>query len=239
MDVILLQHITKLGQMGDVVKVKPGFARNYLLPHGKALRSTDANKASFEARRVELEARNLELRKEAEAVAEKISGRILVIIRSASDTGSLYGSVTKRDAAAAAHDDGLELDKMQFDIPRPIKELGMHPVSVNLHPEIDVEITLNVARSEDEAKLQEAGQNVTDIMAAEDADEQDAADDGGIDHDEAPLAADSDGRERDEGAAPESPLAEVADGGETAAHPTSTVADARTEHAVADDQPHI
>ena len=164
MEVILLQRVAKLGQMGDVVNVKPGYARNFLLPQGKALRSTEANKASFEAKRLELEARSLELRKDAEAVSERIAEQTYVIIRSASDTGSLYGSVTKRDAANAARENGVELDKMQFDLKQPIKELGLHQVSVSLHPEVEVEVTLNVARSEEEAKLQAAGKSVSELV---------------------------------------------------------------------------
>ena len=171
MQVILLERVAKLGQMGDVVRVKNGYARNFLLPTGRALRATPDNQKVFEDRRAELEARNLELRKEAEAVAEKLGGREFVLIRSASGTGSLYGSVTARDIWQAAEDDGVSMLKQQVQLLRPIKELGMHDVSVALHPEVEVAIKVNVARSEEEAELQSKGLSVTS------ADDDDNADD--------------------------------------------------------------
>ena len=173
MQVILLERVAKLGQMGDVVRVKNGYARNFLLPTGRALRATPDNQKVFEDRRAELEARNLELRKEAEAVAEKLGGREFVLIRSASGTGSLYGSVTARDIWQAAEDDGVSMLKQQVQLLRPIKELGMHDVSVALHPEVEVAIKVNVARSEEEAELQSKGLSVT--SADDDDDAEDAA----------------------------------------------------------------
>ena len=160
MELILLERIAKLGQMGDLVRVKAGYARNYLLPAGKALRATDENRKLFEARRKELEARNLELRKEAEGVAEHLDGREFVLIRSASGVGSLYGSVSARDIWQAAADDGVSLSRQQIQLNRPIKDIGMHDVSVMLHPEVEVSIKVNVARSEQEAVLQAQGRTV-------------------------------------------------------------------------------
>ena len=171
MQVILLERVAKLGQMGDVVRVKNGYARNFLLPTGRALRATPDNQKVFEDRRAELEARNLELRKEAEAVAEKLGGREFVLIRSASGTGSLYGSVTARDIWQAAEDDGVSMLKQQVQLLRPIKELGMHDVSVALHPEVEVAIKVNVARSEEEAELQSKGLSVTSPDDDGDADD--------------------------------------------------------------------
>ena len=168
MQVILLERVAKLGQMGDVVRVKNGYARNFLLPSGRALRATPDNQKVFEDRRAELEAHNLVRRKEAEAVAEKLTGREFVLIRSASGTGSLYGSVTARDIWQVAEDEGVSMLRQQIQLLRPIKELGMHDVSVALHPEVDVSIKVNVARSEEEAELQARGLSV---VSTEDDDE--------------------------------------------------------------------
>ena len=154
MDVILLQRIEKLGQMGEVVKVKPGFARNYLLPQKKALRATDANRARFEKVRAQLEATNLARRQEAEKISGKVDGLTVVIIRQAGETGHLYGSVSPRDVAAAATAGGVTIDRAQVLMDRPIKMLGLHPVRVALHPEVIVTITANVAKSEEEAEIQ-------------------------------------------------------------------------------------
>ena len=170
MQVILLERISKLGQMGDVVSVKQGYARNYLLPQGKALRASDANLASFEGQKAQLEATNLETRSEAQALADKLNGQMFVVIRSASDAGSLYGSVTTRDAAEAATKAGFTVDRKQVALRRPIKELGLHPVRVSLHPEVDAEITLNVARSQQEADLQAAGKSIQERDAEAEAD---------------------------------------------------------------------
>ena len=169
MDVILLERVAKLGQMGDVVAVKPGFARNFLLPQGKALRASKANVASFEAQRVQLEARNLETKKEAAALSEKIDGQSFIIIRSASDSGALYGSVTPRDAAEAATAEGFTVDRKQIHLEKPIKELGLHEMQVVLHPEVSATITVNVARSEEEAELQASGKTIQELAAEADA----------------------------------------------------------------------
>lgn len=169
MQVILLERVAKLGQMGDVVDVKPGYARNFLLPQGKALTASEGNISHFEAQKAQLEARNLETRKEAEDLGERLGGQQFVVIRSASDAGSLYGSVTPRDAAEVASADGFSVDRKQVLITRPIKELGLHEVSVVLHPEVTVEIQLNVARSEEEAELQASGKSIQQLAAEEEA----------------------------------------------------------------------
>ncbi|WP_432449797.1 50S ribosomal protein L9 [Aliiroseovarius marinus] len=169
MQVILLERVAKLGQMGDVVDVKPGYARNFLLPQGKALSASDANIANFEAQKAQLEARNLETKKEAEALAEKLDGEQFIVIRSASDAGALYGSVTPRDAAEVATEAGFTVDKKQIALKAPIKYLGLHAVHVILHPEVDVEINLNVARSEEEAELQASGKSIQELAAEAEA----------------------------------------------------------------------
>lgn len=169
MQVILLERVAKLGQMGDVVDVKPGYARNFLLPQGKALTASDRNIAQFEAQKAQLEARNLETKKEAEALAEKLDGQQFVVIRSASDAGALYGSVTPRDAADVATAEGFSLDRKQVALTAPIKDLGLHAVAVVLHPEVEVTIQLNVARSEEEAELQASGKSIQELAAEEEA----------------------------------------------------------------------
>jgi len=169
MKVILLERISKLGQMGDVVTVKQGYARNFLLPQGKALRASDANIASFEGQKAQLEANNLESRAEAQALADKLNGQVFMVIRSASDAGSLYGSVTTRDAAEAATEAGFTVDRSQVALARPIKELGLHAVAVALHPEVEAQITLNVARSQQEADLQAAGKSIQEREAEAEA----------------------------------------------------------------------
>lgn len=169
MDIILLERVAKLGQMGEVVSVKEGYARNYLLPQGKALRVNAANMARFEAEKAQMEARNLETKKEADALAAKLDGQKFIVIRSASDAGALYGSVTTRDAAEAATEAGFSIDKKQVVLTGPIKELGLHDVTINLHPEVEATITLNVARSIEEAELQEAGKSIAELAAEEEA----------------------------------------------------------------------
>ena len=169
MQVILLERVAKLGQMGEVVKDKEGFARNYLLPQGKAMRASDANIAAFEAKKADLAARNDETRTEAQRVAETLDGATFVVIRSASDAGALYGSVTPRDIADAAIADGFQVERRQVVLTAPIKELGLHEVSVHLHPEVEAKITLNVARSAEEAELQASGRSIQDLAAEEDA----------------------------------------------------------------------
>ncbi|SIS51142.1 50S ribosomal protein L9 [Phaeovulum vinaykumarii] len=169
MQVILLERVAKLGQMGEVVNVKDGYARNFLLPQGKALRASEANIKSFEARKAQLEAQNLETRKEAEAMGEKLEGQQFVVIRSASDAGALYGSVTARDVADVATEAGFTVERRQIFIERPIKELGLHDVAVVLHPEVTVTVTLNVARSTEEAELQASGKSIQDLAAEAEA----------------------------------------------------------------------
>lgn len=161
MQVILLERIGRLGQMGDVVNVKDGFARNFLLPQKKALRATDENRKRFEKDRAQLEARDLELKKEAQAVADKLGGKSFLAIRQAGDTGQLYGSVTTRDIAEVVTSGGFSIDRRQVVLDHPIKTLGFHSTRVALHPEVIVAIWLNVARSQDEAERQARGEDVT------------------------------------------------------------------------------
>ena len=167
MQVILLERIGRLGQMGDVVNVKNGYARNFLLPQKKALRASEENLARFQKDRAQLEARDLELKKEAEAVAAKLGGKAFVVIRQAGDTGQLYGSVTPRDIAEIVTAGGFSVDRRQMVLDRPIKTLGIHPTKVALHPEVIVQISLNVARTEDEAERQARGEDVTVIKEEE------------------------------------------------------------------------
>ena len=169
MDVILLERVAKLGQMGEVVSVKEGYARNYLLPQKKALRANETNLKTYENQKVQLEAQNLETKKEAEVLGEKLAGQQFIIIRSASDSGALYGSVTIRDAAEVATAEGFTVDRKQVALIAPIKDLGIHAVMVNLHPEVAVEIELNVARSPEEAELQASGKSIQDLAAEEEA----------------------------------------------------------------------
>ena len=169
MQVILLERVAKLGQMGDVVDVKAGYARNFLLPQKKALTASKANIASFENQKAQLEARNLETKKEADDLGGRLDGEQFIIIRQASDGGNLYGSVTTRDAAEAATAAGFTVDRKQVVIGNPIKELGLHTVSVVLHPEVTLEMKLNVARSEEEAELQASGKSIQELAAEEEA----------------------------------------------------------------------
>jgi large subunit ribosomal protein L9 len=169
MQVILLQRVAKLGQMGDVVDVKPGYARNYLLPQQKALSASKANIEAFEGQKAQLEVQNLETKKEADAMAEKLNGQQFVVIRSASDAGALYGSVTTRDAAESATAEGFTVDRKQVVLTAPIKYLGIHEVQVILHPEVEATIELNVARSPEEAELQAAGKSIQELAAEEEA----------------------------------------------------------------------
>ena len=171
MDVILLERIEKLGQMGDVVKVTPGFARNYLLPQRKALRATEANKARFTQQRAQLEATNLERRQEAEAISGKVDGLKVVLVRQAGETGQLYGSVSPRDIAEAVSAAGVSVERRQILMDRPIKMLGLHPVRVALHPEVIVTVTANVAKSAEEAEAQEKAGGY--VGRAEEVDEPD------------------------------------------------------------------
>jgi len=160
MDVILLERVAKLGEMGQLVKVKPGFARNYLLPRKKALRATKENRETFESRRAELEAANATRRQEAEGQASGVAGTVVVLVRQASDSGQLYGSVRPRDIAEALVAQGADIAREQVRLTSPIKNIGMHTVNVALHPEVVVEVTANVARSAEEAELQAQGKSV-------------------------------------------------------------------------------
>ena len=169
MQVILLERVAKLGQMGEVVDVRPGYARNFLLPQGKALTASEANVKAFEGRRAQLQAENDESRRGADAMAERLDGKQFVVIRQASDAGALYGSVTTRDAAEAATEAGFKVARNQVALQEPIKFLGIHKVTVNLHPEVSVEIALNVARSPEEAELQAAGKSIQELAAEEEA----------------------------------------------------------------------
>jgi large subunit ribosomal protein L9 len=173
MEVILLERIATLGQMGDVVRVKDGFARNFLLPQGKALRSSEASRKQFESQRHELEARNLERKSEAEKVAAKVNGQSFVVVRQAGETGHLYGSVTTRDLAEVLGAAGFKVERSQIALNQPIKIIGLHEVVIALHPEVDSKVTINVARSEDEALRQARGEDLTN--ARRDEDEEEAA----------------------------------------------------------------
>jgi large subunit ribosomal protein L9 len=178
MEVILLERVAKLGQMGDVVRVKDGFARNFLLPKGKALRATKDNKAKFEGMKAQLEVRNLEAKGEADKVGGKLDGQSFVVLRQASETGQLYGSVTPRDIATILSGGGFSVNRSQIVLNAPIKTIGLHKVPVALHPELEVSITINVARSADEAERIARGEDVTarrEEAAAEDEAAQAAA----------------------------------------------------------------
>lgn len=168
-EVILMQRIDKLGQMGELVSVKPGYARNYLLPQKKAVRATKDNLARFEAQRAQLEAQNLKRREEAERVAERVSGLAIVVLRQAGDAGGLYGSVTARDVVAGCTASGLNITRAQVILGEPIKMLGLHQVQVELHPEVAIPVTVNVARSAEEAERQARGE----ILRADDDDAED------------------------------------------------------------------
>ena len=168
MEVILLERIEKLGQMGDVVNVRPGFARNYLLPQKKALRATTENRNYFETQRAQLETTNLELKKEADAISQKLDGLSVTIVRQASDNDQLYGSVTVRNIAQAITEAGFTIDSKQVQMARPIKTVGMHEIIVKLHPEVSVNITANVARSEEEAisQVEEDSNEMTEKLGS-------------------------------------------------------------------------
>lgn len=194
MEVILLERIARLGQMGDTVRVRDGYARNFLLPQGKALRANKANLAKFESQRSQLEARNLERKQEAEAVAGKLDGETQIIIRSAGETGQLYGSVSKRDIADILTAAGFTITRGQVELAQPIKTIGMHNVVIILHPEVSVTVVMNVARSEDEAVRQAAGEDLTapeqDIFEFEEEEEAEGEGEEG--------AADAEGTEETE-----------------------------------------
>jgi large subunit ribosomal protein L9 len=165
MQVILLERIARLGQMGDTVRVKDGFARNYLLPQGKALRATEANMKKFEAQRAQLEARNQERKAEASKIAEDLDGKSFVIIRSAGETGQLYGSVSTRDIADLLVAEGFNVSRNQVELNHPIKAIGISDIVVSLHPEVQVTIQLNIARTAEEAERQAAGEKLDSAEA--------------------------------------------------------------------------
>jgi large subunit ribosomal protein L9 len=173
MEVILLERVGKLGQMGEVVRVKDGFARNFLLPQGKALRATKDNRTKFEGMKVQLEARNLELKTEAEGIAGKLNGKSFIVQRQASESGALYGSVSARDIASMIADGGFTVTRNQIALQAPIKMIGLQTVPVVLHPEVEVTITINVARNADEAERQARGEDMT--QRREQPDEAEAA----------------------------------------------------------------
>jgi large subunit ribosomal protein L9 len=161
MEVILLERVSKLGQIGDTVKVKDGFARNFLLPNGKALRATEENKKKFEGMKAQIEAQNLERKSEAEAIAKKVDGKSVILVRQAGETGQLYGSVSTRDIADALTKEGTTVERRQIVLNAPIKVIGLHVLPVALHPEVEVKITVNVARTPDEAIRQAKGEDLT------------------------------------------------------------------------------
>jgi large subunit ribosomal protein L9 len=165
MQVILLERVNKLGQMGETVKVKDGYARNYLLPLGKALRANEANKKRYETERVQLEARNLERKSEAQTIADKLDGKSFVVVRSAGETGQMYGSVAARDIAEIVSAEGFSIGRNQVDLNTPIKMIGLHKVVLHLHAEVAVTIEINVARSADEAARQSKGESLTSADA--------------------------------------------------------------------------
>jgi large subunit ribosomal protein L9 len=170
MQVILLDRIGRLGQMGDVVTVKDGFARNFLLPQGKALRATEANRKQFESQRSQLEARDLERKGEAETVADKLNGKSFIVIRQAGDNGQLYGSVSTRDIAETVTEGGFSIERQQVQLDRPIKALGLHEVRISLHGDVVPHILVNVARSAEEAARQARGEDVTRTLTEEEED---------------------------------------------------------------------
>ncbi|KGF69258.1 50S ribosomal protein L9 [Hoeflea sp. BAL378] len=175
MDVILLERIAKLGQMGETVKVRDGYARNFLLPQGKALRANAANKSRFEAERATLEARNLERKSEAQQIAEKLDGKTFVVVRSAGETGQLYGSVAARDVVQVLADNGFTIGRNQVDMNNPVKTIGLHIVPLVLHADVNVKVTFNVARSADEAERQLKGEDLSSADAIYGIDEEAAA----------------------------------------------------------------
>jgi large subunit ribosomal protein L9 len=174
MEVILLERVPKLGQMGEVVRVKDGFARNYLLPKGKALRATKENRSRFENMKVELEARNLEQKGEAEKIAKTLNGRSFTVLRQAAEGGQLYGSVSPRDLAALISESGCAISRSQIALNTPIKAVGAHKVPVSLHPEVEVTINVTVARNADEAQRIARGDDVTRPLEEQEKEAEDA-----------------------------------------------------------------
>ncbi len=190
MQVILLERVEKLGQMGDEVKVKDGFARNYLLPKKKALRATDANREYFKTQKSQLEARNLAQKKDADAISGKLSGKIFMMLRQAGDRGQLYGSVSPRDIADVITAGGFNVSRGQVPLDKAIKTIGLHDVNVVLHPEVRVKVTVNVARTEDEADRQARGEDVLAEAAEEETAEAAPSAEALFEEGAAPKAAD-------------------------------------------------
>lgn len=201
MEVILLERISRLGGLGDTVRVRDGYARNYLLPTGRALRSNEANRARFESQKAELVARNEERKKEAGSVGETLDGKTFVVVRSAGETGQLYGSVSARDISDLLKAEGYPVGRNQVDLNQPIKTIGLHKVSIILHAEVQVEIELNIARSKDEADRQAQGETLTsaDAIYGYDEDAIRAEDLGGAMYDEDEEGEDRPARASDEG----------------------------------------
>jgi large subunit ribosomal protein L9 len=222
MDVILLERIAKLGQIGEVVRVRDGFARNFLLPQGKALRATDGNRTKFESMKVDLEARNLEKKGEAEKVAKKLDGQTFVVSRQAGEGGQLYGSVSTRDIASALEAGGFHVNRNQITLNIPIKSIGMHKMPVELHGEVEVEIVVNVARNEDEAVRQARGEDLTISRTDEEEDAAQAKVDAEKffekkpegENEEGEPAADAEGEEKPKAKRAKKADAEDADGDE-------------------------
>lgn len=199
MEIILLERVTKLGQIGDVVNVKNGYARNFLLPQNKALRATKANREVFDAQRNEIEAQNLSAKKDAEAVASKMEGASAILIRQAGETGQLYGSVSSRDIVGALDDGGYKIERNQVVLNHSIKTLGIYAISIKLHPEVFVDVNINVARSAEEAEIQAKGGDA----AAQADDEEISVEDYFENEDDAAVAADPEAAEEVEDAAEE------------------------------------
>lgn len=215
MEVILLERLARVGQMGDVVSVKDGFARNFLLPRGKALRANAANRKRFESQRADLEARNLERRNEAQAVADKLDGMSFVVVRSAGEKGQLYGSVSTRDIAERLSEEGFDIGRNQVELNQPIKSIGLTNIAIALHPEVDVTIALNVARSAEEAKRQEAGETLDSAEAIYGGDVDEAArPDAFFDPEADPAALGEAGEEDEADEADEAEIAEDATTGD-------------------------
>lgn len=219
MQVILLERIAKLGALGDEVTVKAGFARNFLLPQGKALRANKENKERFESQRSELETKNADRKQEADAIYEKLNDTAYIVIRSAGETGQLYGSVSPRDISASLEEAGFKVARSQISLPSPIKTIGMHPVEVTLHPEVLAIISMNVARSEDEAGRQAAGEDLSGRNQYDDKEEDeidlsdvfDNPEDADVDGDETAEDAGTDGDVDSDGTSEEATAEEASD----------------------------
>jgi large subunit ribosomal protein L9 len=227
MQVILIERVAKLGQIGDVVRVRSGFARNFLLPQGKALRATKENKEKFETMKTELVAKNAEKKSGAEGLAHKLNGQSFVLVRQAGETGQLYGSVTARDITQALSDGGFTVARQLIVLNTPIKGIGLHTVPVELHPEVEVKITVNVARSEEEAKRQAAGEDLT--VARSDKEEERAQAKAGAEKffEKAPEDETSEAASSEDEQADAKPVKAKATRGQKKAEPATEQADAK------------